>query len=161
PFLLVTVLFCPVIGWLLTRDAPAPFAGTLRPRHGAHAVAFAAVVVAVAAWIGAHLAYRGFGLSLDEFMADFDASIIAAGRLLARTRAEWRDYVRALQRLFVLSVPDHSAWVSLSLPMNAALRAIFVLIGDPTLEAAVLAGVAVVALHGIARRLWPDRPDAA
>src|SRR5262249_55544927 len=93
PFLLVTALVCPVIGWLLTRDAPLPFAGMLKPRRGAHAVAFAAVVVAVAAWIGAHVVYRSFGLSLDEFMADFDARIIAAGRLLAPIPTPWRDYL--------------------------------------------------------------------
>jgi hypothetical protein len=45
--------------------------------------------------------------------------------------------------------------------MNAAIRAIFLRLGAPAWEGVVLSGVALTALFGVARRLWPDRPDAA
>ncbi len=129
-----------------------------------NAVRFAwviAIVVGCAILIMRHLAYLDFALSADEFMAESDARIFASGRFLAWVAPEWRDYVPALQPMFRLSVPENVFWVSSYLPVNAALRAIFVVVGAPGLQGAVLAGVSAVALCGVARRIWPDRPDAA
>ncbi|MEA3021330.1 MAG: hypothetical protein QOK01_182, partial [Alphaproteobacteria bacterium] len=107
------------------------------------------------------LVYQNFGLSVDEFMAEFDARIIATGRLLASVPSDWRSYVPALQPMFRLELPENAYWISSYLPMNAAIRAVFVLLGEPAWEGVVLAGVAIIAVFGVARRLWPDRPDAA
>ena len=94
-------------------------------------------------------------------MADFDARIIATGRLLASVAPDWRAYVPALQPIFRLEVADNAYWISSYLPMNAAIRAPFVLLGEPALQGVVLAAISLLALFGIARRLWPERPDAA
>jgi len=129
-----------------------------------NAVRFAwviAIVVGCAILMMRHLAYLDFALSADEFMAESDARIFASGRFLAWVAPEWRDYVSALQPIFRLSVPENVFSISSYLPVNAALRAIFVVVGAPGLQGAVLAGASVVALCGVARRIWPDRPDAA
>jgi hypothetical protein len=119
------------------------------------------VIVCGAIWAGAHLIYQDFGLAVDEFMAEFDARIIARGHLLASVAPEWRDLVPALQPIFRLELPENAVWSSAYLPMNAAIRAIFVLLGAPALAGVVLAGLAIIAVFAVARRLWPDRPDAA
>jgi hypothetical protein len=98
---------------------------------------------------------------MDEFMAEFDARILAGGKLLAAVAPDWRPYVPALAPIFRLDLPDNADWSSAYLPMNAAMRAVFVLLGMPAAEGVVLAGIAILALFGVARRLWPDRPDAA
>jgi hypothetical protein len=118
-------------------------------------------IVCLTAYVGARLAHLGHALSLDEFMAEFDSRILAAGKLVAAVAPEWRDVVSALQPIFRLPVPDNAYWVSSYLPMNAALRAGFAWLGWPTLTGVALAAVSLLALFGIARRLWPDRSDAA
>jgi len=119
------------------------------------------MVACVIIWGGAHFVYRNFALSMDELMAEFDARILAAGQLLASVPPDWRPDVPALQPIFRLEVPENAYWVSGYLPMNAAMRAVFVLLGEPSWEGVVLAAIAIIALWGVARRLWPDRPDAA
>lgn len=122
----------------------------------------AAVVAAagLAVVIGTHVAALDFPYSRDEIMALFDAAIIADGRLLAPVPPEWRPYVPALQPVFRLPVPDHAAWASTYLPGNAAIRAVLGLVFDRAFVNAALLVVALVALLAIARRLWPERPDA-
>jgi hypothetical protein len=131
------------------------------PRRARHLAALVLVLACGLIWIGTHLVYRSFGLAMDEFMADFDAGIIARGKLLAVVASEWRDYVPALQPIFRLELPGNAHWSSAYLPMNAAIRALFVLLGAPIWQGIVLAGAAIIAVFAVARRLWPDRPDAA
>ncbi|MDB5437263.1 MAG: hypothetical protein JWR47_3520, partial [Phenylobacterium sp.] len=120
-----------------------------------------AIATTAFAWIGSRLVYDGYALSLDEYMAVFDARIFQAGHWAARVPAEWRAYTQALQPQFVLTSPDHSFWISGYEPMNAALRALAGLAGAESLLNPALAGVAVLATYGAARRLWPERPQAA
>jgi len=124
-------------------------------------VAIILVVACGVIWAGVHFIYQDFGLSLDEFMAEFDARIIASGHLLAAVAPGWRDLVPALQPIFRLELPENAYWSSAYLPMNAAIRAIFVLLGAPALAGTVLAAIALIAVFAVARRLWPARPDAA
>ena len=60
-----------------------------------------ALLCVVIAYIGARLVYEGYALSLDEFMANFDAAIVARGQLMAPTAPIWRPYLMALQPIFV------------------------------------------------------------
>ena len=120
------------------------------------AVASGCAILAIRHW-----AYVDFALSADEFLAEFDSGIIADGKLFARLAPEWRDYAPALRPVLSFLAPDNAFFISSYLPVNAALRAIFVAVGAPGLQGAVLAGVAVVALFGVTRRIWPNRPDAA
>ncbi len=161
PILLVFGLFfaAAVAAFRIGRVMPA-----LRPIDRRGAWRLAALMLAIACgviFIGARLVYQDFGLAMDEFMAGFDARIIASGRLLASVAPAWRDYVPALQPIFRLELPANAYWSSAYLPMNAAIRAVFVLLGAPTLEGVVLAASALIAVYAVARRLWPDRPDAA
>jgi hypothetical protein len=142
-------------GWTISAIHP------IDPRRAWHLAALILAIACGLIWIGTHLVYQRFGLAMDEFMADFDAQIIASGRLLASITPDWRDYVPALQPVFRLELPGNAYWSSGYLPMNAAIRAIFVLLGAPALQGIVLAGMAIVSVFAIARRLWPDRPDAA
>ena len=124
------------------------------------AVCLVALATGLAALVGTFVVFHGVPLSYDEVMADFDARIMLGGRLIAPLAPEWRHTVLALAPSFALTVPDDAAWVSSYLPVNAALRAAFARVATPALTGPVLAVIAVLALAGIARRLWPDRPDA-
>jgi len=114
----------------------------------------------VAVVIGMHVASVDFPYSRDEIMALFDAAIIADGRLLAPVPPEWRPYVPALQPVFRLPVPDHAGWASTYLPGNAAIRGVLGLVMDRPFVNATLLVIALVAMLDIARRIWPNRPDA-
>jgi hypothetical protein len=129
--------------------------------HQASSLWLTVGAVCVTVYAGTRLVYQDYGLSMDEFMAQFDSTIVAAGQLLASVAPEWRDLVPALQPIFRLPVSDNASWVSSYLPMNAVLRAGFLWLGSPALTGVALAGVSLAVLYGIARRLWPDRPDAA
>jgi hypothetical protein len=123
------------------------------------AVLAGAVLVLAAG--GTRLIYDGYALSMDEFMAVFDATIFRAGRWTAQLPVAWRDYAPALQPIFVLSPPDHAQWISGYEPMNAALRALGALVGAEALVSPVLAAAAVLATYGVGRRLWPERKETA
>ena len=124
------------------------------------AAILAAGVLAFAA-AGTRLVYDGYALSMDEFMAVFDARIFRAGHWMAQLPAAWREYAPALQPIFVLSPPDHAQWISGYEPMNAVLQAIGALAGAEALVSPVLAAVAVLATYGVGRRLWPERKEIA
>jgi hypothetical protein len=161
PVLWLFIAFFVVVAMLFRNARPTSAFGLIERQR---AFRLALLVLAIACgivWAGSALLYRHFALSVDEIMAEFDARIFASGKLLASVAPEWRAYLPALQPIFRLKVPENAYWVSSYLPMNAAIRAVFVLIGAPALEGVALAGVAILALFGVARRLWPDRPDAA
>jgi hypothetical protein len=128
---------------------------------GWRTVLLLALTVTAFAWAGASLIYDGYALSMDEFLARFDAQILSAGQLAAPVAPAWRLYVPALQPMFGFSVPGHAYWLSNYLPVNAAFLALASRAGAESLMPAVWAGVSVAAVFGIARRLWPDRPNAA
>jgi hypothetical protein len=160
PVLFAIGLLCFALTWI-TRNGVAPPSDMKSLHMDVRHAWISAIIVCCSILVIRHLAYHNYALSFDEFMAEFDARIIASGRLLAPVASEWRDYVPALQPVFRFDVPENAYWVSSYLPVNAALRAVFLVLGEPALEGAILAGVAVVALYGIARKLWPHRVDAA
>jgi hypothetical protein len=130
-------------------------------RYPRAAAAVMAIGVATIGVIGAYVVCQAFALSRDEHMVEFDAAILRTGRLIAALPAAWRPFAAALEPEFRLPVPGDIAWVSAYLPGNAAVRAVFDSLGIAALTSPVLAGVALLAVVGVARRLWPDRPDAA
>ena len=164
PVLWLVVASLALAAVVVGKNWSGPTFGAIKPHIKPHlasrlswiAVALACCVIAA----GVSPVCRNFGLSMDEFMADFDATIIAAGKLLAPVAPDWGDFVPALQPIFRLELPENAYWVSSYLPMNAAIRAAFVLVHQPALEGVALAAVAMIALIGVARRLWPDRPNA-
>lgn len=155
---LAALLAC-VAWWGLPRlaDVWAESAFVSTPAVRAGVIAAAAVAVIA----GTHLVAFDFAFSRDEIMALFDASLIANGELLGPVRPEWRPFVPALQPVFRLPVPEHAAWASTYLPGNAAIRGLLGLVLDRAFVNATLLVVALVALVGVARRMWPGRPEAS
>lgn len=159
----------PVLGLILlivaSLGALAPatpiLAGGLSQTSMRRLVLALAALVTIAGVVGVWAVFGGYTLSLDEFMADFDARIFASGQLMARIPAAWRDYVPALQPMFTLPVPDHSVWASSYLPVNAALRALGLEAHVEFLVNPLLSAFSVVAVWAIGRRLWPERPGLA
>ncbi|HEY2179898.1 MAG TPA: hypothetical protein VGH15_15105, partial [Caulobacteraceae bacterium] len=116
---------------------------------------------ALIAWAGCRLVFSDYPLSADELMANFDAAIFAHGDLLAPVAPAWRDYTHALAPTFLFDTPGHDRWASAYLPVNAALRALGQVLGAQSLVNPLLAAISIVAVFGVARRLWPQRPHLA
>src|SRR5205085_3774408 len=83
----------------------------------------AAVAVAAAGVAGAGVVFEHYNLSLDEFLADFDAAILCRGLMMAPLPEAWRPFATALQPIYMLETPGHTLWASSYLPVNAMLRA--------------------------------------
>jgi hypothetical protein len=155
-----------LLGMLLLAIGLLPVVTTLgrwsrlaaRPRWTALALAAGVVGVTLA---GRWTIYHGYALSYDEVMAEFDARIFRTGALIQALPPAWQPYRQALATHFLLPVPGNAAWVSSYLPVNAMLRALFAAIASPALTGPVLLGAALLTIVALARRLWPDRPDAA
>jgi hypothetical protein len=126
-----------------------------RDRPGA-LVAGLALFALLAGAVGGWTVYAGYPLSMDEYMAAFDARILASGRLLAPVPEAWREVVGALQPYFRLNVSGNTHWASAYLPMNAAVRALAGEIGAASLVGGAWGAVTVAATYGVGRRLWPD-----
>ena len=146
--------------WLARRPMP-PFLDRLAtvgsvPWIERHVTGLAAGFALILCWAGAHIVYHGYGLSMDEFMTGFQATIFQEGRLAAPIPAEWRADSVALQPIFARRNLDVGLWVGGYLPVNAFLHAVVGLLGPRTLTNAALSAVAVLAVADIARRLWPD-----
>ena len=119
-----------------------------------------AAITFVAGAVGVWAVFSGYTLSLDEFLANFDARIFASGRLMAPIPPEWRPYTTAMQPMYMLPLPD-VVWASSYLPVNAAMRALARLVHADGLVNPLLSAFSIVATWGIARRIWPERPDLA
>lgn len=131
-----------------------PFTGSWRL-----AVAVGAVM-AVAAFAGHYWVLSGHDMSRDEQMATFDAAIFARGLFVAPLDAVWRDDAAALNTMFMYPTGESAAWVSTYLPFNAALRALFGLLGDAALTGPAMTLLGAAALWGCVRRIWPDNREA-
>jgi len=119
-----------------------------------------AALTLVAGVLGSWVVFAGYTLSLDEFLANFDAKIFASDRLMAPIPPEWRPYATAMQPMYMLPLPDN-VWASSYLPVNAAMRALARLAHADGLVNPLLSAFSVVATWGVARRMWPERPDRA
>jgi hypothetical protein len=120
------------------------------------AVAALAVVVfgvALATWYRVHHATL---LTMDEFTSDFQARIMAHGKLEATIPPEWQPYVDALSPVFTAYQGLEGNWVSQYLPGYALVKTPFLLLGLGAVLNPLLSGLSVVLLAAIARRLWPD-----
>lgn len=152
--LLVGALLIALCLWRLPSRA-RPLSGGWRLAVGIGAI------MAVAAFAGHYLILSGYDLSRDEQMATFDAAVFSRGQLVAPLTGMWRDYAAALNTMFMYPTRETAAWVSAYLPLNAAFRALFGLVGDSALTGPVMLIVGAGALWGCARRLWPDDREVA
>jgi hypothetical protein len=120
-----------------------------------------AAAVTIFAWAGTFLICDNFAHSMDEYLARFDAQVLASGRLAAPVLPRWREYVPALQPIFLLPIPGHAWWISNYLPVNAAFLALASKLGVESLMPPIWAGISVIATYAVGRRLWPERAAAA
>ena len=146
----------------LDRVATSPALRAIaHPARPWRAVALLAAACGLIGWIGTWLVYDGYALSMDEFMANFDATILAHGQLMARVAPAWRADLPALGPQFLFHPGGGAYWMSSYLPVNAALRALGAIVGARSLVSPLLAAISVIAVFGVGRRLWPDRPQIA
>jgi hypothetical protein len=103
----------------------------------------------------------GFDLSRDEQLANFDSQIFRSGHLVRHLPAAWQSHAEALNTLFMLPAAHPIAWVSAYLPMNALLRSVVGLAGDPALTSPLMVALGMFALWKCARILWPEDREAA
>ncbi|MFM9936257.1 MAG: hypothetical protein ACKVOL_08665, partial [Novosphingobium sp.] len=109
---------------------------------------------------GHFLLLSGYDLSRDEQMATFDANVFGQGHLVAPLPPFWRDHSDALNTLFLYPAQPRGAWISSYLPLNAAMRALFGLIGAPWLVGPLMTALGAIALFGCVKRLWPGDREA-
>lgn len=146
----VAAVYLPGSGlWRTTR-------AVMSERKAALWAAGLALMVAVVGYAGHYLLLSGYDLSRDEQMAVFDARIYASGHLAWPIARAWHFDSAALNMLFMLPISRPAAWVSAYLPGNALIRAVFGLLGDPALANPAMSAAAVLAVWGVARRLWPE-----
>lgn len=110
--------------------------------------------------LGVPLVYHGYALSLDEFLARFQAETISGGHLLAPLDADWAQMAPALQPLFMSYDLANGFWTPGYRPVSAALIALFELVHLGQFTAVVLAAACLPLLAGLARRLWPAEAAA-
>lgn len=152
-------LFSAILWWSLSRSprasSPPTDASTMSVAAlGVVSAAVAALVAAVAVWLMKNSAF-----SMDEFGAVFQARLFASGRVAADVPSPWKEHLDAVTPVFILSRPADAAWVSAYLPGNAAIRAPFERAGLGWSSGVILATVCILALGGIARRLWPNQSE--
>jgi hypothetical protein len=115
-----------------------------------------AITVAVATFAITHLVLHRLLFSMDEFSVDFEARLLARGRLSTVVPWPWRSLGLAITPIFVGFDVETGRWVSQYLPVYALLKAPFIALGAPTLLNPVLTALSVVVLARIARGIWPD-----
>ena len=130
------------------------------PAPAPRLVWFSAAALVLLLWLGTHAVMLNYPLTRDEHMAVFDAYVFEHLRLSWPLAAEWRPFAITLVPAFLLDVPDHALMVSSYGPVNSLLRATFGMVLDPALMNPLLAGLGLMALYRIARRLFPDSPGA-
>lgn len=155
--------------WLLLAEAGILLGSVLLARQkvqklkGNFAVFLGAfMAMALACFAGHGWLLSGYDLSRDEQMASFDAAVFSSGHFFQPLPLLWRDHADALNTLFMYPAEHRAGWISTYLPMNAALRAVASLLGDPALAGPVMVLAGALALWACARRIWPeDRETAA
>ncbi len=156
-----------VIALLLAGLAVAPLPilgpeiGMFLLRHRRAVVIGLTIFVFALGVAGTHFVFDAYYVSRDEILAEFDAIIFRSGRPVAPIAPDWQIFANALAPRLMLPIYGGAGWVSGYLPVNAGFRALVGLIGDPNWTSPLLAACAIIATFGVARRLWPDRPDAA
>ena len=111
--------------------------------------------------LGVRVVLHSYPLSMDEFAADFQSRVFAAGQIRAAIPREWTPFVEALTPIWIRTGVEGDSWTSAYLPIAAAIRALFVLGGVPELTNPVLAGLTIPVIWLAARRLWPGEPTTA
>ncbi|MES3151613.1 hypothetical protein O6Y00_04325 [Sphingomonas faeni] len=127
---------------------------------GARYLAGAIVLVALLAYAGSFVVTEHYALSRDEAMAEFAADYLQHGHL-ARAIPPGMNTLGDAMMPWAGGRTTNGIWLSGYLPINSLLRAGAGLLGDRFLAGPLLLGGGCAALWMSARKIWPDRPDAA
>jgi hypothetical protein len=127
----------------------------------AMALAGAGLIILIGV-VGRSLVMLDYDFSRDEQLASLAAKQIASGSLVTAVPHDWQPFGHAmLPNLTFKKLPADLVWVSGYLPLNSALRVLVGTVVDPTFTNPLLLVIGLFALWKVARRLWPDRTDAA
>ncbi len=110
--------------------------------------------------LGRDLVFHGYSPSRDEVMMELAGAYLAQGRIGWPIPPDWLAFKTALMPEFYSPYGADTHWTAIYLPVHAAIRALFLRLGDADLAAPVTLAVGLLALWQISRRLMPDRPDA-
>ena len=111
-------------------------------------------------WAGTYGIMANYAITRDEHMVLFDGQIFSRLQLSQPLTPEWRSYAVGLVPSFLLDVPSHQILVSAYGPGNAMMRAAFGVLLDPSLMNPALAGIGLITLFYIAKKLFPQSPGA-
>lgn len=131
----------------------------INPATARRLVAALALAGGALAWLSARLVFEGYGLSLDEYLPQFQAEILRHGRLLAPLPPDMLAHHGGLQPFFAYTDEARGLWGSHYRPGHAILLALMPSLGGVNLLNPVLTALSVWAMAAIAGRLWPARPE--
>lgn len=132
-----------------------------RPAGGQGALILIGIVaVVLLARLGREIVFHGYSPSRDELMVEMAGAYLAQGRIGWPIPPDWLPWQRAMMPEFYSPYGADTHWTAIYLPVHAAIRALFVRLGDAAFAAPVTLGVGLLALWSNARKLMPDRPDA-
>ncbi|HZV17550.1 MAG TPA: MFS transporter [Sphingobium sp.] len=143
--------------WVMQRSPPAQTRPVPFPRW---AIPLAILLTVVVSRAGRQLVFHGYSPSRDELMVELAGAYLAQGHIGWLIPAEWAPFQRALMPEFYSPYGADTHWTAIYLPVHAAIRALFVRLGDADLAAPVTLGIGLLLLWHIARKLLPDRQDA-
>ena len=118
------------------------------------------LLVMLIAWLGRGLVFHHYSPSRDELMVELAGAYLADGHVGWPIPPEWAPFQRAMMPEFYSPYGADSYWTAVYLPVHAAIRALFIRLGDADLAAPATLGIGLVALWLVARRLMPQRRDA-
>jgi hypothetical protein len=124
-------------------------------KGGIRGIFLVSLVVFSTCLIGTFVVFHNFPLSMDEYMADFQARIFAAGKIKAAIPLEWQKYGLALAPIYSIYNPHDHTWMSTYLPVYALLRTPFQILGVTCILNPLLAASSIIVLAGVCRNLWP------
>jgi len=142
--------------WLLRRR---PDARAGRSPVPGWTIPLAILLIMLVSWWGRQLIFHGYSPSRDEVMVELAGAYLAQGHLGWPIPPEWAPFQRAMMPEFYSPYGADTHWTAIYLPVHAAIRALFVRLGDAALAAPVTLGVGLLLLWHIARKLMPGRPD--
>lgn len=119
-----------------------------------------ACVVMGTAWLGHRAVMHSFPLSMDEYNADFQSRLFAGGHLSAPVPSQWQAMVPAITPTFITYKPSGHSWLSSYLPVYSGLRALALKLSLAPLLNPILAGLSLLSVAAIAKRLWPGYSSA-
>src|SRR5437764_10360133 len=91
-------------------------------------------------------------------MSDFQARIFLSGKLRQEVPPFWQPMVRLISPTYAGYFPSVHSCNSSYLPVYSVFRATLMPFGLEWLTNPVFAAIGVLAIAGIARRIWPDDP---